>query len=119
MNVAATPASGPAMITRSVKIVPSGTGSIWCSKRMDSPGNDDVPVQSLGDSTWVTVEAVAGPPLPFTVIRAPTPNSRSIEADSMMPPGHRGGSVHTSHTCGADAELLVDPSKDRRALAMC
>jgi hypothetical protein len=37
----------------------------------------------------------------------------------MMPPGHRGGSVHTSHTCGADAELLVDPSKDRRALAMC
>ena len=115
---AATPANGPVRMTRSVNVVLVSAESIACSEVIVSPGNRETATHMRGGSTLVTVAVVVGPPLPFTVIFAPTTKSRSILAFSMMSPGHSGGFVQTAQAIDAGAEQEDDPSKDRRCCAM-
>jgi hypothetical protein len=102
------------MTTRSLNTVLPSEASIMCSNVIVSPGNFATPTHILGESTFVTVEVVGGPPLTFIVIFAPTTKFPSILAASITPPGHSGGFVQTDQTVDGGAEHVEDPSNDRR-----
>src|SRR5947209_1315083 len=103
--------SGPSILTRSVSVVPVPLVSITCSKVILMPGERDSSTHALGLSARVTVRTLAGNPLAFVVILAPTRNAPSIEADSMWSCElHLATSVHAAQTAAALARVSVETS---------